>query len=54
VLRTKRDWISSGAVIAVSGVLIFAYMVFSSLSRTRADQRRKAAERDLGVSDIQQ
>jgi hypothetical protein len=49
VLRTKRDWINSGTVIMIGSTAVFAYMLFTSFTRTRADARRRAAERDLGV-----
>jgi hypothetical protein len=49
VLRTKRDWINSGTVILIGSAAVFAYMMFTSFNRTRADARRRAAERDLGV-----
>ena len=49
VLRTKRDWINSGTVIILGSAAVFAYMLFTSFTRTRADARRRAAERDLGV-----
>lgn len=50
VLRTRRDWQNSLAVIAVATVAIVAYAMYSSISRNRADALRRAAERELGVA----
>eukprot|EP00892_Ulva_mutabilis_P009173 jgi/Ulvmu1/6628/UM003_0266.1 len=50
VLRTRRDWQNSLAVITVTAIALAAYYLYSSVTARRADALRRAAERDLGVA----
>lgn len=50
VLRTRRDWQNSLAVLSVTAVALAVYFVYTSISTKRADALRRAAERELGVA----